>query len=207
MSSVFQNIDPPPPGECVPPRLRCGGRTHSLGGDGGEYFGRCQTLLSRTLHMYVSILCGITNGAPMRSAPLGARNKESTKLHLKFKSAPNRSLSPNNTVDIAFTSPSFRYQQRSRSAKGKKLGAEFKSRTSKSPLPHLIAVEIWLRWDPLYSIYGSPLQGGLPSRDLWTQVNARSLKGNVFNLQLCVTAGSTYINAYLLRQEGKTIRT
>ncbi len=34
MSGVFQNIDPPPPqsppGEC----LWCGGRTHSLGGEG-----------------------------------------------------------------------------------------------------------------------------------------------------------------------------
>jgi hypothetical protein len=38
MSGVFQNIDPPPPsppGECVPPRLWCGGRTHSLGEEGG----------------------------------------------------------------------------------------------------------------------------------------------------------------------------
>jgi hypothetical protein len=26
---------PWPPGECVPPRLWCGGRTHSLGGEGG----------------------------------------------------------------------------------------------------------------------------------------------------------------------------
>ncbi len=37
MSGVFQNIDPPtssPPGECVPSRLWCGGRTHSLGGEG-----------------------------------------------------------------------------------------------------------------------------------------------------------------------------
>jgi hypothetical protein len=36
MSFVFQNIDPPspsPPGECVP-RLCCGGRTHSPGGEG-----------------------------------------------------------------------------------------------------------------------------------------------------------------------------
>jgi hypothetical protein len=38
--------------ECVPPRLWCGGRTHSLGGEGvgGQYFGRRQTLLC-TLHM------------------------------------------------------------------------------------------------------------------------------------------------------------
>ncbi len=37
MSGVFQNIDPSPPGECIPdtPRLWCGGRTHSLGGEGG----------------------------------------------------------------------------------------------------------------------------------------------------------------------------
>ncbi len=37
MSGVFQNIDlppPSPPGECVPFRLWCGGRTHSLGGEG-----------------------------------------------------------------------------------------------------------------------------------------------------------------------------
>jgi hypothetical protein len=48
VSGVFQNIDPPtpsPPVECVPPRLWCGGRTHSLGGErvGGQYFGRRQT--------------------------------------------------------------------------------------------------------------------------------------------------------------------
>jgi hypothetical protein len=39
---------PSPPGECVPPppRLWCGGRTHSLGGQGkgGHYFGRRRTL-------------------------------------------------------------------------------------------------------------------------------------------------------------------
>ncbi len=37
MSRLFQNIDPPspsPPGECEP-RLCCGGRTHSPGGEGG----------------------------------------------------------------------------------------------------------------------------------------------------------------------------
>jgi hypothetical protein len=36
MSGVFRYIDPPtpsPPGECVSPRLWCGGRTHSLGGE------------------------------------------------------------------------------------------------------------------------------------------------------------------------------
>ncbi len=35
MSGVFQNIDPPPPGEFVPPRLWCVGRPHSLGEEGG----------------------------------------------------------------------------------------------------------------------------------------------------------------------------
>jgi hypothetical protein len=42
MSRVFQNIDPPPPppGKCVP-LLR--GRTHSPGGEGGQYFGRRET--------------------------------------------------------------------------------------------------------------------------------------------------------------------
>jgi hypothetical protein len=38
MSSVFQNIDPPPPyplASVYTPRLWCGGRTHSLGGKGG----------------------------------------------------------------------------------------------------------------------------------------------------------------------------
>jgi hypothetical protein len=39
MSCVFQSVDPlppSPPGECipVPPRLWCGGRTHSPGGEG-----------------------------------------------------------------------------------------------------------------------------------------------------------------------------
>jgi hypothetical protein len=37
MFGVFQNIDPPPPHrrECVPPAFDAGGRTHSLGGEGG----------------------------------------------------------------------------------------------------------------------------------------------------------------------------
>jgi hypothetical protein len=38
MAGVFLNIDPPhpsPPGVSVPPRLWCGGRTHSPGGEGG----------------------------------------------------------------------------------------------------------------------------------------------------------------------------
>ncbi len=37
MSGIFQNIDPPPPHRParVCPRLWCGGRTHSLDGEGG----------------------------------------------------------------------------------------------------------------------------------------------------------------------------
>jgi hypothetical protein len=36
MSGVFQNIDlPPAPASVYPPRLWCGGRTHSLGGEEG----------------------------------------------------------------------------------------------------------------------------------------------------------------------------
>jgi hypothetical protein len=56
MSGVFQNIDPHPLNAlrvCTPP-LWCWGRTHSLGGEeGGQYFGRCQTLLCT---LYVSVL-------------------------------------------------------------------------------------------------------------------------------------------------------
>jgi hypothetical protein len=38
MAGVFQNIDPHAPHRpaSVYPRLWCGGRTHSLGGEGGE---------------------------------------------------------------------------------------------------------------------------------------------------------------------------
>jgi hypothetical protein len=51
MSGVFQNIDPPPP---HPPRLWCGGRTHSLGGEGvgGHYFGRRPTLFCSLYSTY-----------------------------------------------------------------------------------------------------------------------------------------------------------
>jgi hypothetical protein len=56
MSLVFQNIDPPPPGECVPPAFGAGGgHTRWVEkGVGGQYFGRRQTQLC-TLH--VSTLC------------------------------------------------------------------------------------------------------------------------------------------------------
>ncbi len=49
----YWSLTPSPTGECVPPRLWCGRRTHSLGGEGG----RRQTQLC-TLHMYV--LCVTT---------------------------------------------------------------------------------------------------------------------------------------------------
>jgi hypothetical protein len=51
MSGVFQNIDPHPPhrpASVYPPAFgaACGVKTHSLGeeGEGGQYFGRRQTL-------------------------------------------------------------------------------------------------------------------------------------------------------------------
>jgi hypothetical protein len=58
MAGGFQNIDPPspsPPGECVPPRLWCVGRTHSLGGEGwgGQYFG----ILEDVRHSSVLYVC------------------------------------------------------------------------------------------------------------------------------------------------------
>ncbi len=56
MSGVFQNIDPPPPpslpGECVTPRLWCGGRTHSLGGEGG---GGEVNILEDARHSYTAL--------------------------------------------------------------------------------------------------------------------------------------------------------
>jgi hypothetical protein len=51
MAGVFQNIYPPSPS---PPG---GGRTHSRGGEGGQYFARRQTQLY-TLRMYIST-CGL----------------------------------------------------------------------------------------------------------------------------------------------------
>jgi hypothetical protein len=45
----MSGVHPPPP----PPRLWCGGRTHSLGGEGVgvQYFGRCQTQICTLLYI------------------------------------------------------------------------------------------------------------------------------------------------------------
>jgi hypothetical protein len=61
MSGVFQNIDPSPPGKCVPPRLWCGGTTHSLGGEGIgvnilEDARHCSVLYIRKCFVLYSIL-------------------------------------------------------------------------------------------------------------------------------------------------------
>jgi hypothetical protein len=56
MSGVFQNIDPPPLTArrvCTPPRLLCGGRTHSLGGEGGGGV----NILEDARHSYVLYVC------------------------------------------------------------------------------------------------------------------------------------------------------
>jgi hypothetical protein len=51
MSLVFQNIDPPPPST---PGDWCGGRTDSLGGEGGggHFFGRRETQLCTLIFKY-----------------------------------------------------------------------------------------------------------------------------------------------------------
>ncbi len=55
MSGVFQNIDPSPPGECVPSAFGAGGghtRWVERGwGGGGQYFGRRQTLFVVVLYI------------------------------------------------------------------------------------------------------------------------------------------------------------
>ncbi len=56
MSGVFQNIDPHRPANVYPPAFGAGGGHTRWVEMGDQYFGRRQTLLSCTLHMYV--LCG-----------------------------------------------------------------------------------------------------------------------------------------------------
>jgi hypothetical protein len=64
MAGVFQNIDlppPSPPGECVPlARLWCGGRTHSLVGEGGGGSIFWKTSDTALYSMYVSTLWSYT---------------------------------------------------------------------------------------------------------------------------------------------------
>ncbi len=59
MASVFQNIDPSPPGECVlsTPRLWCGGRTHSRGVSLGEGGGVGVNILEDARHSSVLYVC------------------------------------------------------------------------------------------------------------------------------------------------------
>jgi hypothetical protein len=64
MSLVFQNIDSPPPsppGECVPPRLCCGGRTDSPGGegDGGSIFWKMRDIGLPSYSNNISTHCNI----------------------------------------------------------------------------------------------------------------------------------------------------
>ncbi len=64
MSGVFQNIDPPPPHRptsLYPPGLWCGGRTHSLGGEGGGGSIFWKTPDTALYSTYVSTLCSNTN--------------------------------------------------------------------------------------------------------------------------------------------------
>ena len=68
MSLVFQNIDPPPPsppGECVYPRLCCGG-THSPGGEGvgGSIFWKTQDTALYSTYIESSLAVGIDRIAP-----------------------------------------------------------------------------------------------------------------------------------------------
>jgi hypothetical protein len=59
MSGVFQNIDPPPPGECVPPALGAGGGytrwvERGVGAGGSIFWKTPDTALYYT---YVSTMC------------------------------------------------------------------------------------------------------------------------------------------------------
>jgi hypothetical protein len=76
MSGVFQNIDPPTPltarRVCTPPRLWCGGRTHSLAerGVGGQYFGRRQAQLCTLYICKYFVLLTLFGYAQVRAAVL-----------------------------------------------------------------------------------------------------------------------------------------
>jgi hypothetical protein len=56
-SKIFTPPPPTLPGECVPPRLWCGGRTHSLSGEGGGGSIFWKTPDTALYSRYVSTLC------------------------------------------------------------------------------------------------------------------------------------------------------
>ncbi len=69
MSGVFQNIDPPPPHPLArvcttppPPRLWCGERTHSLGGEGVRVNTLEDDRHCSVLYKCMYVLCGINHG-------------------------------------------------------------------------------------------------------------------------------------------------
>jgi hypothetical protein len=57
MAGVFQNIDPSPPGECVPPAFGAGGG-HTLVGEGGRGLIFWKTSDTALYSKYVSTLWG-----------------------------------------------------------------------------------------------------------------------------------------------------
>jgi hypothetical protein len=73
MSGVFQNIDPPHPHECEPPppRLWCGGRTNSLGGQG---LGWGVNILEAARHCFVLYLRKYFVIYSMQFRPNGAQS-------------------------------------------------------------------------------------------------------------------------------------
>jgi hypothetical protein len=72
MSSVFRNIDhptPSSPGECLSPRLWCGGRTHSLGGDGVEEDARHCSVLCICKYFVGNPHAGGSDGESLTESP------------------------------------------------------------------------------------------------------------------------------------------
>jgi hypothetical protein len=77
MSCVFQNIDPIPPLRpvCVYPRLCCGGRTHSPGGEGGwgSIFWKTQDTALYSTYIESSLLLTNGSGSPTAQPNHSAR--------------------------------------------------------------------------------------------------------------------------------------
>jgi hypothetical protein len=67
MSGVFQNIDPSPPGECVPSRFWCGERTHSLDGEGGGGANILEDARHSSVLYICKVLCGWEYGSRVES--------------------------------------------------------------------------------------------------------------------------------------------